>query len=88
MTYVITEPCVGVKDKACVIVCPVDCIHEADTVPGTALKGDTMLYIDPEECIDCNACLGACPVDACFPEDEVPTEWHEYIEINAKAFEV
>ena len=26
MTYVIAEPCIGVKDKSCVEVCPVDCI--------------------------------------------------------------
>ena len=26
MTYVICEPCVDVKDTACVDVCPVDCI--------------------------------------------------------------
>ncbi|MEO6909175.1 MAG: ferredoxin, partial [Abditibacteriaceae bacterium] len=30
MTYVIAEPCIGVKDRACVEVCPVDCIHEAE----------------------------------------------------------
>ena len=27
MAYVITEPCIGTKDTACVDVCPVDCIH-------------------------------------------------------------
>ena len=27
MTYVICEPCIDVKDTACVDVCPVDCIH-------------------------------------------------------------
>ena len=27
MTYIIAEPCIGVKDTACVDVCPVDCIH-------------------------------------------------------------
>ena len=27
MTYVIAEPCIGVKDTACVDACPVDCIH-------------------------------------------------------------
>jgi len=30
-----------------------------------------MLYIDPEECIDCDACVEACPVDACFAEDQL-----------------
>ena len=27
MAYVIAEPCMGVKDTACVDACPVDCIH-------------------------------------------------------------
>ena len=27
MAYVIAEPCINVKDKACVEVCPVDCIY-------------------------------------------------------------
>ena len=27
MAYIITEPCIGTKDTACVDVCPVDCIH-------------------------------------------------------------
>jgi NAD-dependent dihydropyrimidine dehydrogenase PreA subunit len=30
MTHIIAEPCVGVKDKACVDVCPVDCIYDKD----------------------------------------------------------
>ena len=62
MAYVIAEPCVDVKDKACVEVCPVDCIYE----------GETMLYIHPEECIDCGACEPVCPVKAIFVDDELP----------------
>ena len=42
-----------------------------------------MLYIDPDECIDCDACVEACPVDACFAEDQLPAEWAKYAEINA-----
>ena len=53
MAYIITEPCIGTKDKSCVDVCPVDCIHGKDE--------DEMLYIDPEVCIDCGACVSACP---------------------------
>lgn len=75
MTYVITEPCIGVKDASCVDVCPVDCIHATDD--------DPQFYIDPDECIDCDACVEACPVDAITPEDQVPEEWRKYIEINA-----
>ena len=71
--YVIAEPCIGVKDKSCVAVCPVDCIHEA---------GD-QLYIDPNECIDCGLCEPECPVDAIFMEDEVPDQWKSFIQLNA-----
>lgn len=45
MTYVIAEPCVDVLDRSCVEECPVDCIYE----------GSRMLYIQPDECIDCGA---------------------------------
>jgi NAD-dependent dihydropyrimidine dehydrogenase PreA subunit len=45
-----------------------------------------MLYIDPEECIDCDACVEACPVDACFAEDQLPGEWQKYSQINADYF--
>ena len=72
MTYVITEPCIDVMDKSCVEVCPVDCIHTGDE------GEDRMLYIDPDECIDCGACEPACPVTAIFTEDDVPDNWKEY----------
>jgi ferredoxin len=45
-----------------------------------------MLYIDPEECIDCDACVEACPVDACFAEDQLPEEWAKYTDINLKYY--
>lgn len=86
MTHVICEPCVGTKDKACVGACPVDCIYEADGCSGELGKGDEMLYINPDECIDCGACVDPCPVSAIFAEDDVPAEWKDYVEINAKAF--
>ncbi len=31
-----------------------------------------MLYIHPEECIDCGACEPVRPVDAIFMDEEVP----------------
>jgi lipoic acid synthetase len=77
VTYIIAEPCIGVKDRACVDECPVDCIYE----------GEDQLYIHPEECVDCDACLPACPVDAIFPADSVPAEWQEYIPKNTQWFE-
>ena len=76
MAYVIAEPCVDVMDRACVSVCPVDCIHSDE---GT----DRTLYIDPNECIDCGACEPECPVNAIFSSDAVPGEWAQYTEINA-----
>ena len=79
MTYVIAEPCVDVKDTACVDVCPVDCIHFDE---GT----DRMLFIDPDECIDCGACEPECPVQAIFTEDSVPDQWTAYTEVNALWF--
>ena len=70
MAYVINEPCIGTKDTSCVEVCPVDCIHPTPDEPD--YDKAEMLYIDPEECIDCDACVEACPVDAITPEDMVP----------------
>jgi NAD-dependent dihydropyrimidine dehydrogenase PreA subunit len=81
MAYVIAEPCIGTKDNSCVEVCPVDCIHPTPDEPD--YDNVEMLYIDPEECIDCDACVEACPVDACFAEDQLPEEWQKYIQINA-----
>lgn len=79
MAYVICEPCVDVMDTACVDVCPVDCIHTTD--------GETQLYINPDECIDCAACEPVCPVDAISMESDVPSEWQPFIEVNSKFFE-
>ncbi len=76
MTYVIAEPCVDVVDRACVQECPVDCIYE----------GERALYINPDECVDCGACEPVCPVEAIFYEDDVPEQWAEYTEGNARFF--
>jgi len=84
MAYYITEPCIGIKDAACVEVCPVDCIHPR---PGEeAFEKEQMLFINPDECIDCAACEPVCPVTAIFEESAVPDEWKNYIEINANYF--
>jgi len=78
MAYVIVEPCIGVKDKACVNVCPMDCIHGTDA--------DAMLFIDPEECIDCDACVPVCPVEAIFADTQVPEKWQHFVRVNADYF--
>ena len=72
MPYIVTEPCIGVKDKSCMNVCPVDCIFE----------GDDMVYIDPDLCIDCGLCEPECPVTAIFVDTDVPNNWREYIDKN------
>ncbi|MBE3557578.1 MAG: 4Fe-4S binding protein [Firmicutes bacterium] len=77
MAYVITEPCIGVKDKSCQDACPVACIYE----------GEDQLYINPDECIDCGACEEVCPVSAIYYEDDVPDEWKSYIEKNRNFFQ-
>jgi len=74
MTHIVGEPCIACKFTDCVSVCPVDCFHE----------GVNFLVIDPEVCIDCGLCVPECPVQAIVPEDELPDNWAEYLELNAK----
>ncbi len=80
MSYTITSPCIDTMDQSCVDVCPVDCIHYEEGV-------DKILYIDPDECIDCGACEPACPVSAIYAEDDVPEEEEMYKEINVLWFQ-
>ncbi|MEO8496190.1 MAG: ferredoxin family protein [Planctomycetota bacterium] len=72
MPHVVTGACFGCKYTDCVVVCPADCFHE----------GDSMLYIDPDECIDCGMCPSECPVEAIYPDHEVPRELEAFIELN------
>ncbi len=74
MTYVVTEPCIKCKHTDCVTVCPVDAFRE----------GANFLVIDPDVCIDCDLCIPECPVEAIFAEDDVPEEWSDYLELNAR----
>jgi NAD-dependent dihydropyrimidine dehydrogenase PreA subunit len=76
VTYVVAQPCVDVLDKSCVDECPVDCIYE----------GDRMLYIQPDECVDCGACEPVCPVQAIYYQEDLPAEWAEFTEANAQFF--
>ena len=76
VTYVITQPCVDVLDKACIDECPVDCIYE----------GERMLYIHPDECVDCGACEPVCPVEAIYYEDDTPDKWKDYYNANVEFF--
>jgi len=77
MTFVITAPCIDIKDGDCVNACPVDCIYE----------GGRMFYIHPTECIACALCETICPVDAIHHADEVPAEWQAFVAVNAEFFD-
>jgi NAD-dependent dihydropyrimidine dehydrogenase PreA subunit len=82
MPFVITDPCIGTKDSACVDVCPVDCIHPRKDEP--EFEQATMLYIHPDECIDCGACVPACPVAAIYDSvDSTPSTQKSLVEANA-----
>jgi NAD-dependent dihydropyrimidine dehydrogenase PreA subunit len=76
VTYVITQACVDLLDKTCIAECPVDCIYE----------GERMLYIQPDECVDCGACEPVCPVEAIFFEDDLPRELQHYYRANVEFF--
>ncbi len=75
MSYIIAEPCLDVKDRACVNVCPVDCIREDG-------EADRMFYIDPQNCTDCGACEVECPVGAIFYEEDVPDRWRNFVPLT------
>jgi NAD-dependent dihydropyrimidine dehydrogenase PreA subunit len=82
MPFIITDPCIETKDTACVDVCPVDCIHPRKDEP--EYEAATMMYIHPEECIDCGACVPACPVAAIYEStDATPSHQKDLIEANA-----
>ena len=81
MAFIITDPCILTKDTACVDVCPVDCIHPRKDE--AEFEQATMLYVHPEECIDCGACIPACPVAAIYDSpDSTPENQQDLIEAN------
>ncbi len=98
MTYVVTKPCLGTKDRSCVEVCPVDCFYDIKKKKyneqfGVAIEdGDNedgddkvgLLVIHPDECINCGACETECPVEAIYEDSAVPESDKEFIEINEK----
>ena len=81
MAFVIALPCIGVKDAACLMVCPMDCIHPTPNEEGFAAA--EQLYIDPDMCIDCGLCAAECPVNAIFQDTDIPEQWKSFIEKNA-----
>lgn len=83
MAFVIAEPCIDVKDRACVNVCPVDAIHPRGDPGGRVTP---QLYINPDDCICCAACVPVCPVGAIYAEEDLPDKWKHYIQINRDWF--
>jgi len=73
MAFVVCEPCQDCKYTDCVVVCPCDCFYQ----------DGSMLYIDPDDCIDCGACSPECPVEAIFLDSQVPERWIQFVELNA-----
>jgi ferredoxin len=74
MAFVVCEPCRDCKYTDCVVVCPCECF----------LQDEQMLYINPNDCIDCEACVPECPVGAIFHETNVPAPWVHFIQLNAE----
>lgn len=80
MAYVIVDTCT--KDRVCVDVCPVDCIKEGVFTDSDGKVYD-MLFINPDECIDCGLCEPECPVSAIFADTDLPSQYKHYIQLNA-----
>src|ERR1700741_3585715 len=81
MPFIITAPCITTKDTGCVDVCPVDCIHPRKDEP--EFEPTPMLFIHPDECIDCGACVPACPVTAIYDSvDPTPPSQKELVTAN------
>ena len=77
MPYVVTGGCIDVLDRACIQVCPVDCIYE----------GGRMMYINADECIDCGACEPVCPKEAIYYEDDLPDDLQAFSAASQSFFE-
>src|ERR1700709_939864 len=73
MAHIVTESCNDCKYTDCCVVCPVECFYQ----------DEKMLYIDPADCIDCEACVPECPVEAIFTEANVPPQWAAFTQQNA-----
>lgn len=74
MPHVVTDNCQDCRFTDCVTVCPVDCFY----------GDERMLYIHPDECIDCGLCIPECPVEAIFSEDDVPEGQEQWVAINSE----
>lgn len=76
MAFVVTDNCQRCRFTDCVSVCPVDCFYSN--------SDDDMVYINPDECIDCGACEPECPVEAIFDEANLPPDKSKWLAVNAE----
>ncbi len=74
MAVVVTDKCQDCRYTECVTVCPVSCFH----------GDDRMLYIHPDNCIQCQACVPVCPVQAIYDEADLPPESMKWVAVNAE----
>jgi ferredoxin len=74
MAHIVTQNCYDCKYTDCCVVCPVECFYQ----------DEKMLYIDPGDCIDCEACVPECPVEAIYAEGNLPAQWTSFIQLNAE----
>jgi ferredoxin len=74
VSHIVTANCNDCKYTDCCVVCPVECFYQ----------DEMMLYIDPQDCIDCEACVPECPVEAIFAEANTPAQWTSYVQLNAE----
>ncbi|HKB06136.1 MAG TPA: ferredoxin family protein [Gemmataceae bacterium] len=74
MAHIVAAPCNDCKYTDCCVVCPVECFYQ----------DEMMLYIDPNDCIDCEACVPECPVEAIYAEANLPAQWTSYVQLNAE----
>ena len=74
MTHVVMDNCQDCFFTDCVTVCPVACFYGSSE--------DRMLYIHPDECIDCGLCIPECPVKAILPADDLPAGKEVWTQIN------
>lgn len=53
-----------------------DCIYE----------GARVLYIQPDECINCGACVPVCPEEAIYFDEDLPDSLLRHLQDNADFF--
>ena len=85
MAYVITEPCIGTKDSACVDVCPVDCIHPRKDE--ATFEAAEQLYIHPTSASIAAPAFRPARWRRSSRLDEVPDKWKHFNQKNTEYYQ-